>query len=205
MRSPAWCATLAGLTVASACSSGSPRDVSTPTPVAAGLSIAGRERHYDVTGASVEALRDAMRRHGPTDHDGGRRDALTMWDMEWTYRDRRTAAGCELRDVRVTLNLTVTLPRWTPTAGASARLARSWSTFLERVQVHEAGHRAIAEQSARDLVAALSSLRGTSCQELWDRAARTATQVVEAGQPRVRRGDEARPDTGGGVGAMRGA
>ena len=162
MKPPVWCATVA-LTVASACSSGAPRAVPTPTPVAAaGLSIAGHERYYVVTGSTVEALRDAMRRHGPKDHDGGRRDALTVWDMEWAYRTRHTAGGCELRDLRVTLNVTIMLPRWTPPAGASARLVRSWSTFLERVQVHEAGHKAIAEQSARDLVAALSSLRGRS-------------------------------------------
>ncbi len=190
MRSTARCATLAALVVVSACTSAPPAatPAATPTPNAApaGPSIDSHEQYYDITGSSVQQLRDAMRRSGPREREGAPGDALTVWNLEWAYRDRRTGSGCALRDVRVTLSVTTTLPRWAPRADEPARLVQAWRTFVERVKVHEAGHRAIAEQSARDLMAALVSLQEDSCKQLWDAAARTATRVVEAGRAKSR-------------------
>jgi len=82
--------------------------------------------------------------------------------------------------------VTTTLPRWEPPAGTPARLVESWRTYLAHVRVHEAGHKAIAERYARKLVAALGSLRGATCREVWDAAQRTATRVVEEGRTRNR-------------------
>jgi len=130
----------------------------------------------------VQQLRDEIRRLGPQGGD----DALTVWDLEWTYGDAPAAHGCVLRNVRVTLTVTTTLPRWEPPAGTPARLVESWRTYLAHMRVHEAGHKAIAEQYARKLVAALGSLRGATCREVWDAAQRTATRVVEEGRTRNR-------------------
>ena len=47
-------------------------------------------------------------------------------------------------------------------------------------------HRAIAEQNARDLLAALLALRGSTCQVVWDGASRTAERVVAEGRARNR-------------------
>src|SRR5207247_1440740 len=133
------------------------------------------ERYYDIAGSSVQELRDEIRRLGPQGGD----DALTVWDLQWTYGDAPAAHGCVLRNVKVTLTVTTTLPRWEPRAGTPAHLVESWRTYLAHVRVHEAGHKAIAEQYAKKLVAALGSLRGATCREVWDAAQRTATRVVE--------------------------
>jgi predicted secreted Zn-dependent protease len=170
--------------VAAACASpASSPPVSRPAPnTSAGLSIERHQRYYDIAGASVPELRGAIRRLGPAGGD----EALTVWDLEWTYGDAPAATGCVLRDVKVTLTVTTTLPRWEPPAGAPARLIESWRTYLEHVRVHEAGHQAIAEQYAQRLVTALGSLRRATCRDVWDAAQRTATGVVEEGRAKNR-------------------
>jgi predicted secreted Zn-dependent protease len=163
----------------------SPAPARARSTAAAALAIDNRERHYAITGSSVAELADAMRRLGPRE-SGTPADALTEWDLESSYREGTTPGNCALREVRVRLTVTVTLPRWDPPGDAPARLIASWRRFLEHVTIHEAGHRAIAEQSAHDLAAALTALRGRVCDDVFDEAGRTATRVVERGRAKNR-------------------
>jgi predicted secreted Zn-dependent protease len=200
MRATARHPTCAVLLLAAACAAPSarPRPAPPPAPAtpappspprssprSAGLSIATHERYYDVTGANVAELRDAIRRLGPQEQ-GQSADALTVWDLEWTYGERPGAGACALRDVRVTLTVTMTLPRWDPPADAPARLIAAWREYLDHVKLHEAGHRAIAEQYAHRLLAALTELRAATCDAVWDAASRTAARVNAEGQARNR-------------------
>src|SRR5947207_15757498 len=47
-------------------------------------------------------------------------------------------------------------------------------------------HRTIAERNARELMTALTALRGTSCDALSDQATRTAEQIVADGRAKNR-------------------
>jgi predicted secreted Zn-dependent protease len=147
--------------------------------------LQSHEQYYDIDGSSAGALREQIGRRGPRD-GGEARDALTVWTIDWVYAEARTPDGCGLRDVRVTLTLDTTLPRWAAPAGTPARLIDSWRTYLRNVKLHEAGHRTIAERNARDLLTALLGLRGATCQEVWDTASRTAEQIVAEGRAKNR-------------------
>lgn len=158
-----------------------------PGPAAAapltGLSVEREDRYYDIYGSSVAELREQIRRLGP----GGGDDALTVWDLEWTFGDSRTMDGCALRDVRVTLTLTTTLPRWTPPQDAAPAVVQAWRDYLQHVRLHEGGHRQIAERNARDLLAALTGMHGPGgCDALRTQASRTAEQIVADGRARNR-------------------
>jgi predicted secreted Zn-dependent protease len=187
-------ATLTLVVLASACGSSSPEVAPTPqlaptsaaAPAAARPSISAREQYYDIDGSSAGALRDQIHRLGPKDESGQAHDALTVWDLEWTYHDAPGPGGCALRDVHVTLTVTITLPRWTPPETAEPTLRASWRSYLEHVKLHEGGHRAIAERNARDLLAALTGLRGATCEELRAEASRTAERMVAEGRARNR-------------------
>ncbi|OLD04188.1 MAG: hypothetical protein AUI99_03410 [Gemmatimonadetes bacterium 13_1_40CM_3_69_22] len=169
----------------------------TPVPVAAPGSagaaapapirpfLESHEQYYDIEGSTTGALREQMHRLGPRDGDAAR-DALTVWTIDWTYAEARTADGCGLRDVKVTLTLSTTLPRWVPAAGTPAHVVDSWKTYFQHVRQHEAGHRAIAEQNARDLLAALSSMRAATCQQVMDAASRTGERIVAEGRAKNR-------------------
>lgn len=180
--------TIIALAVAPGCASGGP-SVPPNGPLAlaraAAPSIQSHERYYEVHGTSATALRDDMRRNGPATH-GVTEDALTVWDLTWTYRDHSVDDGCVLQDVRVTLTVTVTLPHWTPPPDAPEQLIAAWTRFFERIRVHEAGHQTIAERSAGELASALSGLHSATCQALWTTAERLATRVVERGRAQNR-------------------
>jgi len=190
-RSPP--ALLGAALMLSACGSSSAKSVPAPTPVPGpavaatpgGVALDSHEHYYDIDGSSAGALREQIHRLGPKD-GGEARDALTVWTIDWSYAEARSPDGCGLRDVKVTLTLNTTLPRWAPPAGTPPRLIDSWRTYLRSVMLHEAGHRAIAEQNARDLLAALLALRGSTCQVVWDGASRTAERVVAEGRARNR-------------------
>ena len=179
--------------ILSACGSSSAKSVLPPAPAPGAaasappdrVSLESHEQYYDIDGSSAGALREQIHRLGPKD-GGAARDALTVWTIDWTYAEARSSDGCALRNVKVTLTLNTTLPRWAPPAGTPARLIESWRTYLRNVKLHEAGHRRIAEQNARDLLAALLALRGSTCQEVWDAASRTAERLVAEGRARNR-------------------
>jgi len=186
-------ATLAVVALAYACASSSPEVAPPPVPAAAPgaptaarPSIVATEQYYDIDGSSTGALRDQINRLGPKDESGKSRDALTVWSIEWGYAATSRPEGCVLRDVKVTLNVAITLPRWKPPTTASAELLRSWQGYLRAVRLHEAGHRTIAERNAREVFAALTPLRGMNCDLLSDEASRVAEQIVADGRARNR-------------------
>jgi len=188
-------AILTAVALVSACGGSSPGPETAPVPAAAvapalpRVSITGREQYYDIDGTSAGALREGIRRLGPKDASGTSLDAVTVWDLQWTYKAVPVSAAdssCALQDLKVTLNVTVTLPRWTPPASVSASLRESWRTYLQHVRVHEAGHRAIAERNAADLYRALLGLRAPTCAQLDSQASRTGEDIVADGRSRNR-------------------
>ncbi|HVH67639.1 MAG TPA: DUF922 domain-containing protein [Gemmatimonadales bacterium] len=148
--------------------------------------ITAREQYYDIDGSSAGALRDQIHRLGPKDESGQSRDALTVWNLEWSYGTLPRGDSCVLRDIKVTLDVSITLPRWKPPSTATPHLNESWRNYLEHVKLHEAGHRTIAERNARELMTALGAMRGTSCPKLSDDAARRAEEIVADGRSRNR-------------------
>src|SRR5256885_15811699 len=185
---------LAAVMLTCACAS-PPEPASAPTPVpdsaalaraAPPAAITAREQYYDIDGSSAGALRNQISRLGPKDESGKSQDALTVWSIEWGFGTAQRGDSCVLRDVKVTLNVAVTLPRWKPPATASADVLKSWQTYLKAVRLHEAGHRAIAERNARDVTAALTPLRGANCDKLLDEASRTAERIEADGRARNR-------------------
>ena len=185
----------AAVVLAYACGSSNPEPVSTPTPAAdsaalarAGLraSISAREQYYDIDGSSAGALRNQISRLGPKDESGKSQDALTVWSIESAYTGAQRGDSCVLRDVKVTLDVTVTLPRWKPPATATAQLVRTWQAYLKAVRLHEAGHRTIAERNAREVMAALTTLRGATCDKLLNEASNTVERIGADGRARNR-------------------
>jgi len=185
---------LAAVMLTCACAS-SPEPASAPTPVpdsaalaraASPAAITARDQYYDIDGSSAGALRNQISRLGPKDESGKSQDALTVWSIEWGYGTAQRGDSCVLRDVKVTLNVSVTLPRWTPPATATAELRKTWQGYLKAVRLHEAGHRTIAERNAREVMAALTPLRGATCDNLSDEATRTAERIVADGRARNR-------------------
>ena len=188
-------APLAAALLTCACASSSPEPAAEPTPALDSAALArtapralvnAREQYYDIDGSSAGALRNQISRLGPRDESGKSQDALSVWSIEWGFGTAQQGDSCVLRGVKVTLDVAVTLPRWKPPATATAQLVKRWQTYLKAVRLHEAGHRTIAERNAREVMVALTPLRGTSCDKLADEATRTAERIVADGRARNR-------------------
>jgi predicted secreted Zn-dependent protease len=82
-----------------------------------------------------------------------------------------TTRGCRLRELRVELDLSVTLPSWQPRMRANSRDRMAIEAMLAGLARHEAGHRRNAIETARTIERGLRAL-GTSAD------CRAATRAV---------------------------
>lgn len=134
--------------------------------------------YYNVTGNTVEEIRADMRRLGPK-VGGGTFFAEARSPMRWNWRlDRTGSSYCSIRDVTVTINAEITLPRWTPPDGADPDLIDEWNRFLAALETHEAGHKDISANAGRSIIA---RLRGYSdlCSNINARATEFARTIVD--------------------------
>lgn len=102
-----------------------------------------RTEAYPITGATGEELRAALDRLGPVNDQGGRSDAITRWNFEYTYSVKRSPGHCALYSVETSTEVTTILPRWDPPPAASADLRRKWEAYVACAALHENGHRRI--------------------------------------------------------------
>jgi predicted secreted Zn-dependent protease len=105
--------------------------------------IEDRKEYYAVDGASGQELRWALSRLGPANDKGTRVDALTRWEITYTFGHEERRGRCRLGSFETSAVITMVLPRWTPGAGASPALVKRWDEYVACAGLHENGHRAI--------------------------------------------------------------
>jgi predicted secreted Zn-dependent protease len=155
---------------------GAPDDQATAAP-SDGVRLTTSTDYYAVEGASLASLLASLRQRGPGDGHGAWA-ANTVWVFRWSYRPT-AEADCRVASARVDLDLTYTYPRWTAPTDAAPALVAAWDGFLARVELHEHGHREIAEAAAADLVKALQELPPQpACDALAATARTTANQLL---------------------------
>jgi predicted secreted Zn-dependent protease len=142
-----------------------------------GVSVTASTRLYEVEGADVGSLLASLRQRGPQDgHETWA--ASTDWVFRWSYQPV-VDSDCRVDTARVELDLTYTYPQWNAPASAMPALVTSWQRYLAQVELHERGHREIAEAAANDLVRALEALQAQpSCSELAGAARATADDLL---------------------------
>lgn len=135
--------------------------------------------YYPIVGVTARALRAEMNRLGPT-NEAGRNDGNTNWDIQWRYDYDRNAGGCKAANVRVTLEVRITMPRWTPPANAPRTLIVTWQQFVDALRKHEDGHHKLAIAAADEVERVLRANRTASdCERLGTRLNGAANAVLE--------------------------
>ncbi|GEM_PF-923582 len=102
---------------------------------------------YDVTGATLNEVRQSLRERSPAKPY----DAEAKWWIDWRYRWMNDATACRLTQVTVMLRVVTTFPRLAPDAPAPADLRRSWQSYSDRLMVHERGHARIGADAAEQI------------------------------------------------------
>ena len=165
--------------------SGSVLSAETPgtqgTQAATGLpgavQVTAATSYYDVEGADIRALLASLRQRGPSDGHGTWA-ASTSWVFRWAYQPT-VDTTCRVQTARVNLELSYTYPRWDAPASVAPNVSTAWQGYLARVELHEHGHRDIAEAAANDLAQALEALPGqASCDALAETARATAAELL---------------------------
>jgi len=133
--------------------------------------------YYDVHGRTFDELRADMRRLGPRVADSSF-VGETRSPMRWTWRTESANGTCSIRDVSVSVNAQVTLPRWTPPADTEPGLATEWTRFIAALETHESGHKDISAKSGSEIVTRLRGLSGL-CSQINTRANDVARAIVD--------------------------
>ncbi len=144
---------------------------------------------YEVRGRNEREILASMRAGGPKT-EGSDFFGLTETQLAYRYWKKQGEAECSLYQIRIDINVTITLPRWDAPSDTPYELRRDWRRFESALRRHEDGHREIAEWGAREVYDALANLRTPTCAGI-DAAARTAAQRVrEMGEERQHRFDQ---------------
>ncbi len=161
------------------------RPLAVPHPVRTSI----RTERYRVGGGTagrlLGSLQDAGPRVGSEVYFG-----LTVSEMNLGYSKVEMGGECELRKVRVDLDLTVTLPEWDAPPDADPGLVHEWRQFQQALADHEDEHRRIAEEGAASLYWAVQGLRRASCDEADADGRRRVKQVEIEVQAAHRRFDD---------------
>jgi predicted secreted Zn-dependent protease len=160
-------------------------DNATTAPPTDAVRLTTATEYYPVEGSTVRSLLASLRERGPSDGHGTWA-ANTAWAFRWSYQPV-AGSECRVGSARVDLTLTYTYPQWTAPADVAPTVVAAWDGYLARVELHENGHRDIAEAAAADLVKELEALPAQgSCGAL------AATARTTAGQILARHADEQR-------------
>jgi predicted secreted Zn-dependent protease len=109
---------------------------------------------YDVSGSTASEIRAQLNTYGPGDYG-----AYTKWVVRWDWPGRGTAQ-CRLQEATVSYEITVTFPRWTPTADATPELVVQWNDYLDALARHENEH---VNNVVSRFPAVVAAIKGGTC------------------------------------------
>ena len=106
-------------------------------------------KYYDVSGTTVQEIRDQLDKQGPFDPDENRRGpANTTFNARW-YIEWVGKSPCKITSARVDYEIIVTLPRLAAPDQISSDVATKWDAFMKPLVMHERGHALIAAEIAQ--------------------------------------------------------
>lgn len=147
-----------------------------------GLTVTTRRETYELRGADAKSLRRVMNAAGPASPVTGKRySALTTSKTRWRYKFDRGASGCALKEPKVSIEVTITMPSWADQALAPGRLQHNWDGYFAGLLAHEEGHKDLIVAKAREILARLRTFEAKPTCDALDQAANAAGNVLLAG------------------------
>lgn len=95
--------------------------------------------YFDIEGRTVEELKNAIKKGGPSDNLGVPRDAFAGWHLTWRWPLQENGTPDFMRTV-VACTGKVTLPRWRPPTDASPAVIAEWRRYFDALVRHERKH-----------------------------------------------------------------
>lgn len=135
---------------------------------------------YAIKGDTSHELYTQMAKVGPLDEASGKHyQGMTFWNTRWTFGMTSLADGrCGLDDIKIEVEVRMTLPEWHPNRHADPRLEQGWPGYLAALTGHEMGHRANAVKAAFGVRDVLATMPPTQDCQLLATAANTSAMAV---------------------------
>ncbi|HYA85742.1 MAG TPA: DUF922 domain-containing protein [Nitrospirota bacterium] len=123
--------------------------------------------YYEVSGSCEKDVLCALQHKCICWTDGKKYDSLTNWKIKWDYDYDRTPQTCTTDSFKVTVDVIFHLPKWVKTGDAPPPLVEKWDTYMEKLLMHEKGHRDRAVEAATEITHAVKELPAArTCAEL---------------------------------------
>jgi predicted secreted Zn-dependent protease len=121
---------------------------------------------YQIEGTRADQLVAQIEELGPTDPENqggsfaGYARAHFAWDVDESVPLGAKRERCLIESVEIYLDVWITLPRWEPPASAPLALVEEWGRYVDRLRVHELGHKEIALRLANEAARTTKGLVG---------------------------------------------
>lgn len=116
--------------------------------------------YYEVKGTTTEDIFASIEANGPTDNAGRQGSGLTSVDWEYGWSGDQSPGTCRIRQLTVTADITIELPRHVDESSLSDALSANWQTYAAGVAAHEQRHvdiYLVGAEAIRDALEALGS------------------------------------------------
>jgi predicted secreted Zn-dependent protease len=115
-------------------------------------------KYYEVSGLCETDLCCDLKQKCFRMKDGKKYDSVTSWKMKWDYARIRSPQACTTDFFTVTVDVVFHLPKWVRTGEAPQPLVEKWNSYMEKLMIHEQGHRDRAVEAANELTRAVAEL-----------------------------------------------
>jgi len=115
-------------------------------------------KYYEVGGCCEKDLLCDLKEKCIRIDDRKKADSITNWKMKWNYGHHHSVETCTTDSFTVTVDVVFSLPKWVPNGQAPAELVKKWNNYMEKLLLHERGHRDRAVEAAKKLTQAVSEL-----------------------------------------------
>jgi len=114
---------------------------------------------YEVSGASVRELSDAMQRTAPVSQATGQRVwGQCSWMLKWNFAHASEGGRCRIDKFSLTVSAIIVIPKWTDRNAAPESLQSRWDGFSRALRAHEDGHKENGVRAANDFANRLRAL-----------------------------------------------
>lgn len=117
-------------------------------PFSCELKVKERFQYYDIYGSTIEELRSQMKSKGVKGADGKVYTGLTTWDIRYVYDIGSANGRYSISSATTRVDIVYRMPRF---ATSDPQLAEMWQQYLQNLQQHEFGHKALAVNAAAEI------------------------------------------------------
>ena len=143
----------------------------------AGIDVNDQVEYYDIRGKTLRELRIDAHINGPVARDTTW-FGLTHYQIHWTYGYYRQPTLCRLTNVKMMVDVIVTLPRWVDSSDVDPAAVYWWANSSEHVRSHEAHHVQLAVDGASEIRSLLMRKTGSDCALLAQSAHEEAAEIL---------------------------